>query len=134
MLAKSLIVIALAFFALGAFRWAVARPRPPWLAPALVGVGIAAVLWRFGIVGVAAGALAGGLMWFAPWRTPAPKIDINDAAARALLGVGAQASRAEIRAAHRRLIAAAHPDRGDASDRAARLNAARDLLLNSAKD
>lgn len=134
MLVKTLIVIALAFFALGAFRWAAARPRAPWVAPALVGVGVAALLWRFGIVGVAAGALAAGLMWFAPWRAPAPKIDIDAEAARALLGVTAQASRADIRAAHRKLIAEAHPDRGDASDRAARLNAARDLLLSATRD
>lgn len=134
MLAKTLIIIALAFFALGAFRWAAARPRAPWVVPALVGVGVAAVLWRFGIVGVAVGALAAGLMWFAPWRTPASKIDIDAEAARALLGVGVQANRADIRAAHRKLIAQAHPDKGDASDRAARLNAARDLLLKSAKD
>lgn len=134
MLVKTLIVIALAFFALGAFRFAAARPRPPWVLPALVGVAVAALLWRFGIVGVAAGTLAAGLVWFMPRATPAPKIDIDAAAARALLGVSAQASRTDIRAAHRRLIAEAHPDKGDASDRAARLNAARDLLLKSAKD
>ena len=134
MLVKTLIVIALAFFALGAFRWAAARPRAPWVVPALVGVGVAAILWRFGIVGVAAGVIAGALLWFSPWGKPAPKTDIDAQVARALLGVTAQASRTDIRAAHRWLIAQAHPDTGDASDRAARLNAARDLLLKSAKD
>ena len=51
------------------------------------------------------------------------------AKARALLGVTADADVAEIRAAHRRLIASVHPDRGGTEALAAQLNAARDLLL-----
>jgi hypothetical protein len=51
------------------------------------------------------------------------------AEALALLGLQPGASAAEIRAAHRRLMRQAHPDRGGDSGRAARLNRARDLLL-----
>ena len=51
------------------------------------------------------------------------------ARARALLGVEADAGAAEIRSAHRRLIASVHPDRGGTEALAAEINAARDLLL-----
>ncbi|MBL8558215.1 MAG: hypothetical protein JNM47_05805 [Hyphomonadaceae bacterium] len=131
MLAKALIVIALAFAALGAVRWAVMRPRPRWLMPAAAGVATAALLWRMGVIGVAAGAVVGALVWWFAPKGPAPDIDV--AQARALLGVGEAATRDDIRAAHRRLIAAAHPDRGGAQGHAARLNAARDLLLRKLK-
>ncbi len=53
----------------------------------------------------------------------------DEAEARAILGVGMDADAVEIRAAHRRLVAAVHPDRGGSSDEARRVNAARDLLL-----
>lgn len=43
-----------------------------------------------------------------------------------VLGVSPDASRAEIEAAHRRLIAEHHPDRGGSPERAAEINAARD--------
>jgi DnaJ family protein C protein 19 len=49
--------------------------------------------------------------------------------ARKLLGVGHEASRGEILEAHRRLIAAVHPDRGGSSEAVHAANAARDLLL-----
>ena len=51
--------------------------------------------------------------------------------ARELLGLPADADRAAIIAAHRRLIARNHPDAGGSAGLAARLNAARDLLLKS---
>lgn len=50
--------------------------------------------------------------------------------ARKLLGVGSEASHAEIRAAHRRLSTLVHPDRGGSDQRQQELNAARDLLLD----
>lgn len=56
--------------------------------------------------------------------TPA---DIADA--RALLGVADDADADTIRQAHRRLIASVHPDRGGTQALAAKINAARDLLL-----
>ena len=49
--------------------------------------------------------------------------------ARALLGVGENASAEDIRAAHRRLIAKVHPDAGGSSGLAIRVNAARDALI-----
>lgn len=54
------------------------------------------------------------------------------AAARRLLGVDRAADAATIRAAHRRLMAEAHPDRGGSAEEARALNAARDLLLGQA--
>lgn len=53
----------------------------------------------------------------------------DEAEARAVLGVGPEADADAIRAAHRRLVAQVHPDRGGSPDLARRVNAARDLLL-----
>lgn len=50
-------------------------------------------------------------------------------AARSLLGVGAQAGREEIIAAHKRLITKVHPDKGGSAPLVHEANAARDLLL-----
>lgn len=62
---------------------------------------------------------------------PAPKHSRKDdlAEASALLGLSPDASPDAIRTAHRRLIASVHPDRGGTEALAARINAARDLLL-----
>jgi curved DNA-binding protein CbpA len=49
--------------------------------------------------------------------------------AYAVLGLAPGATPAQIRAAHRRLIRANHPDRGGSTWIAAQLNQARDLLL-----
>lgn len=49
--------------------------------------------------------------------------------ARTLLGVGAEARREDIIAAHRRLTAMVHPDRGGTTAAMQEANAARDLLL-----
>lgn len=50
--------------------------------------------------------------------------------ARRLLGVEANAGREEIVAAHKRLVAIVHPDRGGTNDQIHEANAARDLLLD----
>jgi len=126
---KILILLALAFVALGAFRWAASSPRPRWMAPALVGVAVAALLFRFGVMGIAAGAAVAAALWFVPRPRAAAQHGMSVAQARAALGVGEAASEAEIRAAYRSRISAAHPDRGGTGAAAARLNAARDVLL-----
>ncbi|MBG6118260.1 MULTISPECIES: J domain-containing protein [unclassified Sphingobium] len=61
--------------------------------------------------------------------TPKPLPPQDIAQARALLGVAPDADADMIRAAHRRLIASVHPDKGGTEALAAQINAARDLLL-----
>ena len=61
---------------------------------------------------------------------PRPKPLLRDEAeARAVLGVDAGADADAIRAAHRRLVTAVHPDKGGSADLTRRINAARDVLL-----
>ena len=62
-------------------------------------------------------------------RRAASRKAIRPAEARALLGVGEQASLQEIRDAHRRLISRVHPDAGGSTELATRVNAARDALI-----
>ena len=73
-----------------------------------------------------------GLIVLAGWlwlRKPKPKPKTGEAEARAILGVGATADADAIRAAHRRLLSAVHPDKGGSADLTQRINAARDTLL-----
>lgn len=81
-------------------------------------------------------AYAGWRLWkdalgYKPKRRPAarPEEGSEQQAARALLGVGPRADAEDIRTAHRRLMAEAHPDHGGSDERARALNAARDLLV-----
>jgi DnaJ-domain-containing protein 1 len=91
-------------------------------------------MWR-GAIGPTIGLIALAVVaWFvSPMlleRAPAPAAPRPaEAEARAILGVGLAATPDEIRAAYRRKIADAHPDRGGSHDQAARLTAARDTLL-----
>jgi hypothetical protein len=54
--------------------------------------------------------------------------------ARQLLGVRHEASRSEIVDAHRRLVAAVHPDRGGTNEAVHAANSARDVLLAELPD
>ncbi len=60
---------------------------------------------------------------------PATSGPMSRAEALSVLGLGEDADAAAIRAAHRRLMQAAHPDRGGSDWLAARINQARDVLL-----
>ena len=68
-------------------------------------------------------------LWW--WQSSArPRRPAMPAAeARRLLGVEEGASLADIRAAHRRLIARVHPDAGGSAELAERVNLARDTLV-----
>lgn len=56
-------------------------------------------------------------------------VDPGVAEASALLGIPADADPKAIRAAHRRLIASVHPDKGGTEALAAKINEARDIML-----
>ena len=86
----------------------------PWLARALR----LPQLWRLLRDGVPAAAPPPGGMQA-----------MSRAQAYAVLGLAPGATPAQVRAAHRRLIRANHPDRGGSTWIAAQLNQARDLLL-----
>ncbi|MBX7491586.1 J domain-containing protein [Qipengyuania sp. 1NDW9] len=67
-----------------------------------------------------------------PWEylRPAPTRSQALFRARRLLNVSERADHTEIREAHRRLSAMAHPDKGGSKAQMQELNAARDLLLD----
>jgi DnaJ homolog subfamily C member 19 len=60
-------------------------------------------------------------------RSKGPRMPEDEA--RAILGVDAQADADAIRAAHRRLVSAVHPDKGGSAELTRRINSARDTLL-----
>ena len=111
------------------------------LGVALVG----AVLAAKGKPVIGAPLLVGAALFFAkqgnaksrprkrPAAPPAPPRADDIAKARALLGLSPDADAKAIRAAHRRLIASVHPDKGGTEALAAQINAARDLLLADQK-
>ena len=72
------------------------------------------------------------LILFAGWlllRRSKPKPRLDEKEARQILGISASADSDEVRAAHRRLLNAVHPDKGGSADLTRRINAARDVLL-----
>jgi DnaJ family protein C protein 19 len=73
-----------------------------------------------------AAILVGGWLLLRPRPRPTR---VGEAEARAVLGVDAGADADAIRAAHRRLVSAVHPDKGGSADLTRRINAARDVLL-----
>ena len=64
-----------------------------------------------------------------PWQPKLTRRQRQLERARRLLQLPANAGRADIQAAHRRLMATAHPDRGGNATMATRANEARDILL-----
>jgi len=93
------------------------------------------VIWK--LLLALAVAWCGWWLWQGPKRVhttgkrrdvpPPPPPDRADALG--ILGLGVGASEADIRAAHRRLLLAVHPDHGGSAELAQRVNAARDTLL-----
>jgi DnaJ-class molecular chaperone with C-terminal Zn finger domain len=84
---------------------------------------LACIVWRMAI---------GRWPWQPAIRKAKPTFAI--AHAREVLGVAAGASRKDILDAHRRRLAAIHPDRGGSSEQVHEANAARDLLLADLPD
>ena len=111
----------------GRGQWRVAATL---LSAALIGGG---ALAAFRGAWLPAAGLIGAGLWLTfasrdrplPPRAPA----LGEVEARAILGVGPDASPAEIQAAYRKVMGRAHPDQGGTEGLAARVNAARDLLL-----
>lgn len=73
--------------------------------------------------------ITGALLWAAWRRRQISASTMSPADARRLLGVSDRATLAEIREAHRRLIARVHPDAGGSAELANRVNVARDTLV-----
>ena len=111
----------------GRGQWRVAATP---LSAALIGGG---ALAAFRGAWLAAAGLVGAGLWltYASRQRPLPPraAALTDAEARAILGVGPEASAAKIQAAYRKVMARAHPDQGGTEGLASRVNAARDKLL-----
>jgi len=76
--------------------------------------------------------MVGTARWPRRAKPAAPPVSgMSVTEARSILGVGPDASVADIRAAHARLIRIAHPDTGGTTGLASQLNAARDRLLTA---
>jgi hypothetical protein len=81
------------------------------------------------IVGLVLLVMSLGGMFAARVRPPGPqRSHMSAEEARSILGVGPDATPAQIEAAYKRLMRMAHPDKGGTSGLAAQLNAARDRL------
>ncbi len=85
------------------------------------------------VPGLAMGGATAALAYAGWMRARVAVRPMDEIEARQLLGVGLNANAEEINAAHRRLIAQVHPDRGGTAELARRVNAARDLLLGQMK-
>ena len=70
--------------------------------------------------------LFAGYLWLRKGNT---KALLSESEARQVLGLKADADREAVKAAHRRLLNAVHPDKGGSADLTRRINAARDVLL-----
>jgi DnaJ family protein C protein 19 len=74
-----------------------------------------------------AAAIVALIWWLVAGQKRAPKL--TDREAREVLGVPSDATADDIRAAHRRLLSAVHPDKGGSADLTRRINAARAVLM-----
>lgn len=102
----------------------------------ILAAALALVALRLGFAGsVIGGLVAGGaaVAWWLVSERAATREERELADARATLGVAPDANAEAIRAAHRRLAALEHPDRGGSHARMVQLNAARDRLLRALK-
>jgi hypothetical protein len=79
--------------------------------------------------GLAMGAATAALAYAGLMRARVSALPMDEIEARQLLGLGLNADAEAINAAHRRLIAQVHPDRGGTPELARRVNVARDVLL-----
>lgn len=138
MMAMALIGVAAVFALLFVLRIGGAQRRYVARHAGAIGLGIVALyaLARAQFYVAAAFTLAAFGLWF--WterrsaseaKTAAQAGPMTEAEARTLLGVAANATPADIRAAYRAKMKSAHPDQGGSTQAAARLNAARALLL-----
>jgi hypothetical protein len=98
--------------------------------------GIAAALFLLGLRLLSTGKLlsgaalmTGSLLWAAWRRAHWRSATMSPEDARRLLGLAENATLADIRDAHRRLIARVHPDKGGSAELANRVNVARDTLV-----
>jgi hypothetical protein len=131
MILAALLAVAVLWLTFGG---RVLRDKRNWPAIGAMAIGIA--LLAKGEFIPALALTAGGAFWL---RRPKLRMgrlnpfakDMALAEARDLLGLPLGADREAIIAAHRRLIARNHPDSGGTDALAARLNAARDLLLRA---
>jgi DnaJ homolog subfamily C member 19 len=73
--------------------------------------------------------MSGAILWAAWRRRRLATSTMSPADARKLLGVAENATLADIREAHRRLITRVHPDSGGSAELANRVNVARDTLV-----
>lgn len=106
-------------------------PNPArWIGIALGGFFAVELFVRGNILfGAAMAAATAAWAWSDALRRKVAALPMDEIEARSVLGVGPSASADDIRAAHRRLIAQVHPDKGGTGELARRVNAARDRLL-----
>jgi hypothetical protein len=140
-----MLLLLLALAALGAWLWLGKAKKRRKIPAAWLGIGgtlAGAVLVAKGMPVIGALVATGSGLWLRyggglmgqPSAPPAPRpptAQLSRAEAADLLGVPVNADREAVQDAYRRLMARNHPDAGGSVGLAARINAARELLLKS---